>query len=141
MAPARAEDLSGLPPAYIAVAGHDPLRDDGMRYAELLRAAGVPVEVHNAKTLVHGYAGYDGVVPAATDAVERALWIDGELTIRKQGVRFRRVPNLKISFFTLETYYHGLPADYDQKNPIRVGFDNLVMARKYIGPMRSERHR
>lgn len=71
--PARAEDLSGLPPAYIAVAGHDPLRDDGTRYGELLAAAGVPVEVHNAETLVHGYAGYDGVVPAATDAVERAL--------------------------------------------------------------------
>lgn len=73
LAPARAEDLSGLPPAYIAVAGHDPLRDDGKRYAELLRAAGVPVELHTAETLVHGYAGYDGVVPAATDAVERAL--------------------------------------------------------------------
>ncbi len=38
LAPARAEDLSGLPPAYIAVAGHDPLRDDGARYAELLVA-------------------------------------------------------------------------------------------------------
>ena len=73
LAPARAEDLSGLPSAYIAVAGHYPLRDDGMRYGELLAAAGVPVEVHNAQTLVHGYAGYDGVVPAATDAVERAL--------------------------------------------------------------------
>jgi acetyl esterase/lipase len=73
LAPARAEDLSGLPPAYIAVAGHDPLRDDGMRYAELLTAAGVPVELHNARTLVHGYAGYDGVVPAATEAVESAI--------------------------------------------------------------------
>ena len=43
LAPARAKDLAGLPPAYIAVAGHDPLRDDGARYAELLAAAGVPV--------------------------------------------------------------------------------------------------
>jgi acetyl esterase/lipase len=73
LAPARAKDLTGLPPAYIAVAGHDPLRDDGMRYAELLAAAGVPVELHNAETLVHGYTGYDGVVPAATEAVERAM--------------------------------------------------------------------
>lgn len=31
LAPARATDLTGLPPAYIAVAGHDPLRDDGHR--------------------------------------------------------------------------------------------------------------
>jgi acetyl esterase/lipase len=74
LAPARAQDLTGLPPAYIAVAGHDPLRDDGMRYAELLGAAGVPVELHNAETLVHGYAGYDGVVPAATEAVEKGLY-------------------------------------------------------------------
>jgi acetyl esterase len=62
-----------LPPAYIAVAGHNPLRDDGLRYAELLSAAGVPVELHIAETLVHGYLGYAGVVPAATDALERGL--------------------------------------------------------------------
>jgi acetyl esterase len=73
LVPARAEDLTGLPPAYIAVAGHDPLRDDGLRYAELLAAAGVPVEVHNATGLVHGYIGYAGIVPAATDAVDRGL--------------------------------------------------------------------
>ena len=65
--------LSGLPPAYIAVAGHDPLRDDGVRYAELLSAAGVPVELHNAGTLVHGYLGYAGVVPAATEATDRGM--------------------------------------------------------------------
>ena len=73
LAPARADDLTGLPPAYIAVAGHDPLRDDGARYAELLAAAGVPVELHNAETLVHGYLGYWGVVPAATEAAERGM--------------------------------------------------------------------
>jgi acetyl esterase len=73
MAPARAQNMAGLPPAYIAVAGHDPLRDDGARYAELLSAAGVPVELHNAATLVHGYATFAGVVPAATEAVERGL--------------------------------------------------------------------
>ena len=73
LVPARAKDLTGLPKAYIAVAGHDPLRDDGARYAELLTAAGVPVELHNAETLVHGYVGYTGVVPAATEATQRAL--------------------------------------------------------------------
>jgi acetyl esterase len=73
LAPGRAKDLTGLPPAYIAVAGHDPLRDDGTRYAELLAAAGVPVQLHNAETLIHGYLGYAGVVPAATDAAERGL--------------------------------------------------------------------
>jgi acetyl esterase/lipase len=73
LVPARADNLSGLPPAYIAVAGYDPLRDDGARYAELLVAAGVPVELHNAETLIHGYIGYAGVVPAATEAVDRGL--------------------------------------------------------------------
>jgi acetyl esterase/lipase len=73
MAPGRAENLAGLPSAYIAVAGHDPLRDDGMRYGELLAAAGVPVEVHNAETMVHGYLGYAGVVPAATAGLDRGL--------------------------------------------------------------------
>ncbi len=73
LAPARAEDLTGLPPAYIAVAGHDPLRDDGTRYAELLSGAGVPVELHNAGALIHGYLGYADVVPTATEATERGL--------------------------------------------------------------------
>jgi acetyl esterase/lipase len=73
LAPARAKNLAGLPPAYIAVAGHDPLRDDGARYAELLAAAGVPAELHNAKTLIHGYLGYAGVVPAATEATDRGM--------------------------------------------------------------------
>ncbi len=73
MAPGRAKNLANLPPAYIGVAGYDPLRDDGIRYGELLAAAGVPVEVHNAETMVHGYLGYAGVVPAATAGLDRGL--------------------------------------------------------------------
>lgn len=73
MAPGRADNLAGLPSAYIAVAGFDPLRDDGIKYGELLAGAGVPAEVHNAETMVHGYVGYAGVVPAATTAMDRGL--------------------------------------------------------------------
>jgi acetyl esterase len=73
MAPGRAKNLADLPAAYIGVAGHDPLRDDGIRYGELLAAAGVPVEVDNAETMVHGYLGYAGVVPAATAGLDRGL--------------------------------------------------------------------
>jgi acetyl esterase/lipase len=73
MAPGRAKSLAGVAPAYIGVAGHDPLRDDGIRYGQLLAAAGVPVEVHNAETMVHGYLGYAGVVPAATAGLDRGL--------------------------------------------------------------------
>jgi acetyl esterase/lipase len=86
MAPGRSENLADLPPAYIGVAGHDPLRDDGTRYGELLAAAGVSVEVHNAETLVHGYVGYAGVVPAATAAVDRGL-AALRLALHAQGVR------------------------------------------------------
>ena len=73
LVPARAPSLAGVAPAYIAVAGYDPLRDDGVRYGELLADAGVTAQVHNAETLVHGYLGYHGVVPVATDAVDRGL--------------------------------------------------------------------
>ncbi|HEY2206089.1 MAG TPA: alpha/beta hydrolase [Pseudonocardia sp.] len=73
LAPANAESLAGLPPAYVATAQHDPIRDDGTRYAEQLRAAGVPVELHNAETLVHGYLAFAGMVPAAADAFAGAL--------------------------------------------------------------------
>ena len=72
LVPARG-DLTDLPATYIGVAGHDPLRDDGARYAELLTAAGVPVELHNAESLVHGFIAYAGVVPAATEATDRGL--------------------------------------------------------------------
>jgi acetyl esterase len=54
-APLKAPDHSGLPPAFIAVAENDPLRDDGIAYAEALRAAGVPVTLDTGKGLIHGY--------------------------------------------------------------------------------------
>jgi acetyl esterase/lipase len=73
LAPANSVDLSDLPPAYIATAEYDPLRDDGARYAELLSAAGVPVELHNSPTLVHGFARFTLAVPAAGEATERGL--------------------------------------------------------------------
>jgi acetyl esterase/lipase len=73
LAPARAKDLSGLPPAFIATAEFDPIRDDGVRYAELLRAAGVPVEHHHAETLIHGYLTFAVLVPAAAEAFNASL--------------------------------------------------------------------
>ncbi|OSC29767.1 lipase [Mycobacterium vulneris] len=73
MAPANAADLSGLAPAYIGTAEHDPLRDDGACYAELLGAAGVPVELSNEPTLVHGFVSFALAIPAAAEATERGL--------------------------------------------------------------------
>jgi len=73
LAPANTADLSGLPPAFIGTAEHDPLRDDGARYAELLNAAGVSAELRNEPTMVHGYASFALVVPAAAEATNRGL--------------------------------------------------------------------
>jgi acetyl esterase/lipase len=53
-APARAEDLSGLPPAYITTAEFDPNRDEAIGYAQRLLEAGVPVELHQWPGTFHG---------------------------------------------------------------------------------------
>ncbi|MEU8524397.1 MULTISPECIES: alpha/beta hydrolase [Streptomyces] len=53
-APARAEDLSGLPPAYIATAELCPNRDEDIRYALRLMQAGVSVELHQWPGTFHG---------------------------------------------------------------------------------------
>lgn len=52
--PLALEDMSGLPPAYVLTADLDPLRDDGLMYAERLTKAGVPTTVRNVSGGIHG---------------------------------------------------------------------------------------
>jgi acetyl esterase/lipase len=54
-APARAEDLAGLPPAWIGVGSFDLFHDEDLAYAERLDAAGVPCEVHVVDGAYHGF--------------------------------------------------------------------------------------
>jgi acetyl esterase/lipase len=68
----NAPDLSGLPPAYIATAGFDPLRDEGDAYAQRLREAGVPVALRRHPGLVHTFANLTAVCPSARAAMLEA---------------------------------------------------------------------
>mgnify|MGYP003311101100 CR=1 FL=1 len=67
--PLLAPDHTGLPPALIQVAEHDPLRDDGLRYAEALRAAGVPVRVTTYVGMPHGYLAFPRLCRSAPQAL------------------------------------------------------------------------
>ena len=60
--PARREDLSGLPPAWLGVGTFDLFHDEDLAYAERLKAAGVPCEVEVVPGAFHGF---DGIVPKA----------------------------------------------------------------------------
>jgi acetyl esterase len=70
--PLLADDLTGAAPAYVAVAGFDPLRDDGLAYAARLEEAGVPVEVAREGSLIHAFINITAVSPDAYDATLRA---------------------------------------------------------------------
>lgn len=69
--PLLAADLGGLPPAFIAVAQFDPLRDDGALYRDRLREAGVAVDYFPGAGLVHGCLRARRV--AEVDALRGAL--------------------------------------------------------------------
>jgi len=81
--PLLAKDHEGLPSALIQVAEHDPLRDDGMRYAAALRAAGVPVRVTEYVGMPHGFMNFPGLCRSAPQALselcaEQAMALAGD---------------------------------------------------------------
>lgn len=72
--PARATDHSGLPPAFVATAECDPLRDEGQAYAALLEAAGTPSLHKQFDGMIHGFFWAMGALPSSAvvlDDVEK----------------------------------------------------------------------
>ena len=84
-APGRAEDLSGLPPAYVLTAELDPLRDEGIEYATRLMAAGVPTELHTVAGACHGF----DIIAAGATLGQRA--IDEQVRALAEGRYHHRV--------------------------------------------------
>ena len=68
----RAPDLSGLPPAYVATAGFDPLRDEGEEYAMRMRGEGVSVALRRHPRLTHLFANITTVSRSAHAAMLEA---------------------------------------------------------------------
>ena len=70
LSPLAAPDLSGLPPAVVALAEADVLRGDGLDYARRLQGAGISARIVDCAGTIHGFLRWTGEVPAAR------LWID-----------------------------------------------------------------
>ncbi|WP_164661169.1 SDR family NAD(P)-dependent oxidoreductase [Tropicibacter sp. Alg240-R139] len=69
ISPLKADSHANLPPALIATAGFDPLRDAGQEFATALRDAGVPVDYVEYSSLIHGFKSWAGIVPDAAEAL------------------------------------------------------------------------
>ena len=82
-APLKSSNLQGLPPAYILVAGYDPLRDDGLQYAEKLKEFGVNVTLSVYEDMIHGFLSYLGILRQATTAIDEiGGWIGAQSNTR-----------------------------------------------------------
>jgi acetyl esterase len=59
--PANSPAFTGLPRALVVVAGRDPLRDDGLQYADLLKDAGTPTQILRLDGTFHGFMTMPGL--------------------------------------------------------------------------------
>jgi acetyl esterase len=71
VSPLRAQDLSGVAPAIVLTAEYDPLRDDGLLYAERLRAAGVPVTHRHYDDMIHAFFSLVNLLERGNEAVAK----------------------------------------------------------------------
>ena len=79
-APARATDLSGLPPAFVSVGAVDGFRDEDVDYALRLNQAGVPAELHVYPGACHGFNQLAPDAPVAKQCNrDTEDWLRGQL--------------------------------------------------------------
>ena len=67
-APLHADDVEGVAPAWIGLAECDPLVDEGVDYADKLRAAGVPVDLEIYRGVTHEFIKMGRAIPEALQA-------------------------------------------------------------------------
>ena len=67
-APLHADDVEGVAPAWIGLAECDPLVDEGIAYADKLRAAGVPVDIEIYRGVIHEFVKMGRAIPEALTA-------------------------------------------------------------------------
>jgi acetyl esterase len=67
-APLNAEDVEGVAPAWIGLAECDPVVDEGIAYADKLRAAGVPVALEIYRGVIHEFVKMGRAIPEALQA-------------------------------------------------------------------------
>lgn len=77
---------------------------------------------------------YFRVNRVGADDAELKVWVDGELAMQRTGIRVRDVPEIRIERIWMNVYHGGTaPAAAD----LHLFIDNVVVARRYIGPMRT----
>ncbi|MEY2617420.1 MAG: hypothetical protein RL522_422 [Pseudomonadota bacterium] len=67
-APLQATEVQGVAPAWLGLAECDPLADEGLAYADKLRAAGVPVQLEIYRGVVHEFIKMGRAIPEARQA-------------------------------------------------------------------------
>lgn len=80
-APARALDLSGLPPTYLSAMEFDPLRDEAIAYAQALLTAGVPTELHVFPGTYHGSVAVRNATPSRRQLAEEITVLRAALSL------------------------------------------------------------